>query len=418
MSVADSYQSAFAARPAGAEPAWLGQRRRRAIESFRRTGFPTRRSEAWRFSDLAPLTGQAFPPLAGGAASPSLESLVAAHRIADATNLVLVNGALAAGLSDALPAGAASLAAAPDQAAFAEEGESGPAALNAAFSADGVVLHVAAAAALERVLHLIHVTSAENAASFHVRHLVTLGAGARARLVETHLAVAGSRHWSSEVTAIRLDARAELLHAKLLGGADSLIHLAEQSVHVGEHARYEGFFLGLGGRLARQDLTVRLGHKADCVVGGLFLLRGEEEAALASTIHHDSPGGTTREIFKSVLYDSAHAIFQGCIRVAPDAQKTNAHQLSQTLLLSERARVDTKPELEILADDVKCSHGATVGALAEDQLFYLISRGSPEAEARAMLVTAFAASALDTVSDETMRRTLAAALEGWLGRRL
>jgi Fe-S cluster assembly protein SufD len=417
MSVADSYQAAFSARAREAEPAWLGLRRRRAIESFRRTGFPSRRSEAWRFSNLAPLTEQPFPPLAGGVASPELLALVAAHRIADAANLVLLNGALAAELSDTLPAGAASLAGAPNQAAFAEEVESGPAALNAAFSGDGLVLHVAAATALERPLHLIHVTSSQDAASFHVRHLVALGAGARARLIETHLAL-GAVHWSSEVTAIRLEARAELLHAKVVGGSDSLIHLAEETVLVGEHARYEGFFLGLGGRLARQDLTVRLGPKGDCAVGGLFLLRGEEEATLASTIHHDAPGGTTREIFKSVLHDAAHAIFQGCIRVAPDAQKTNAHQLSQTLLLSERARVDSKPELEILADDVKCSHGATVGALDAEQLFYIISRGIPETQARSMLVTAFAASALDSVSDEMMRRTLAAQLEGWLGRPL
>jgi Fe-S cluster assembly protein SufD len=381
-------------------------------------GFPSRRSEAWRFSDLAPLTEQAFPPLAGGAPSPALASLVAAHRIADATNLVLVNGVLAADLSDALPPGAASLARAPHQAAFADEAESGPAALNAAFSGDGLVLHVAAGASLEKLLHLIHVTSAERAASFHVRHYLDLAEASRARLIETHLAAEGTAHWSNEVTNIRLAARAELLHAKLVGGGNSLIHLAEESVLVGEQARYEGSFLGLGGRLARQDLTVRLGHKADCAIGGLFLLRGEEEATLASTIRHDAPGATTREIFKSVLHDASHAIFQGCIRVAPDAQKTKAHQLSQTLLLSDRARVDAKPELEILADDVKCSHGATVGALDETQLFYLVSRGIPAAEAGAMLVAAFAASALDIVSDDTMRRSLAAQVEGWLGRRL
>jgi Fe-S cluster assembly protein SufD len=118
-----------------------------------------------------------------------------------------------------------------------------------------------------------------------------------------------------------------------------------------------------------------------------------------------------------VLHDASHAIFQGCIRVAPDAQKTNAHQLSQTLLLSDHARIDAKPELEILADDVKCSHGATVGALDEEQLFYLVTRGIPAAEAGAMLVAAFAASTLDIVSDDTMRRSLAAQVQDWLGRR-
>jgi Fe-S cluster assembly protein SufD len=417
MSVADSYQAAFAARPARAEPGWLGQRRSRALDSFRRTGFPSRRNEAWRFSNLAPLTEQAFPPLVGGAPSPALLDLVAAHRLAEATNLVLVNGVLAPELSDALPPGAASMARAPEETAFADEAESGPAALNAAFSGDGLVLHVAAGATLEGLLHLIHVTSAERAASFHVRHFVDLAEGARARLIETHVAAEGAAHWSNEVTNIRLASGAEFLHAKLVGGGDSLIHLAEETVLVGDHARYEGSFLGLGGRLARQDLTVRLGHKADCAIGGLFLLHGEEEATLASTIRHDAPGATTREIFKSVLHDASHAIFQGCIRVAPDAQKTNAHQLSQTLLLSDRARIDAKPELEILADDVKCSHGATVGALDEDQLFYLVSRGIPAAEAGAMLVAAFAASALDIVSDDTMRRSLAAQVQGWLGRR-
>ena len=418
MSVMDSYREAFAARPLHGEPPWLGQRRRHAIERFERTGFPSRREEAWRFSDAAALTEHAFPPAAGGAVSPALGDLVAAQRIAEATNIVLLNGAFAAELSDALPPDVKTLSSAPQEEAFAGEDATGLAALNAAFASEGVALAVAADARLERPLHLLHVTETSSGRSFHLRHLVTLGERAEARLIETHLASDGAAHWSNAVLTIRLGARALLQHGKRIAGADSLIHLADQAVSVADHARYDGFFLATGARLVRQDLTIRLGHKADCSVGAVFLLRGKEEATLASTIRHDAPGATTREIFKSVLEDSAHAVFQGCIRVAPDAQKTNANQLSQTLLLSDRAHVDTKPELEILADDVKCSHGATVGALDESQLFYLLSRGIPEAEARGMLVAAFAASALEMVEDETMRRILSGHVEAWLGRRL
>jgi Fe-S cluster assembly protein SufD len=416
MAITENYAASFARRSGPAEPRWLDQRRRHAIDDFSARGFPTRREEAWRFSDLSPLTQQIFPPALGGVASPSLRALADSHRLPGTTSLVLINGRVAADLSDALPAGVATLAAAPDHASFAESDRSGPAALNAAFSADGLVLRLDSGTSLAQPLHLIQITDAAETASFHTRHLVELGQDARALLIETHLAPKGNAQWSNAVTLIRLAKGAVLEHAKLIAGADDLIHLAEQSVEIGEHARYDGFFLTVGGHLSRQDIFTRLGGvKAECAIGGVALLRGAQEATLATTVLHASPGGTTREIFKSVLDDRSHAVFQGCIRVAPDAQKTNANQLSQTLLLSDGAHVDAKPELEILADDVKCSHGTTVGALDDDQFFYLVSRGIPEPEARSMLIAAFASSALDTVANAELRSYLARHVEAWLG---
>jgi Fe-S cluster assembly protein SufD len=414
MAGSDSYVTSFAGRATPAEPAWLGSRRQRAIDDFAKRGFPGRREEAWRFSDLGPLTQRDFPPASPASASADLKAAIESERIAGTTTLVLVNGRIAGDLSDPLPDGVATLAAEPQEAAFAAADRSGPAALNAAFSADGLVLRLAAGATLAQPLHLIHVADVAGG-SIHARHLIDLGENARARVIETHLASTGPAHWSNEVATVRLAKGAVLDHAKLLTRATDQIHLAEHDIDVGEHARYDGFFLTVGFHRSRQDVFVTLGHKAECAIGGVALLRGEQEATLATTIDHAAPGATTHEVFKAVLDGAAHAVFQGCIRVAEDAQKTNANQLSQTLLLSDDARIDTKPELEILADDVKCSHGATVGALDEDQFFYLVSRGIPEAEARSMLIAAFAGSALDTVADSDLRAHLTRHVELWLG---
>ena len=418
------YIDAFRAGERRDEPAWLTQRREAALKNFGDKGFPTRRQEAWRFTDLRPLQRSAFPPESRSApVSPKLDSV----RFAGETHrIVLVNGRFAAELSAVgrLPPGAwlastaDTLAQRPELLEAAidatdTDGNQPFASLNAAFFADGVVLALNPGVSLQQPVEIIHVASATTPRSFNLRNLVTLGAGSSASLIET-FAGDGS-YWTNAVSLVRVLEKARLHHVKLQDEGVDAIHFALTRASLSAAARYDGFALTLGARLSRHEVLAKLdGEGAALGLNGAYLLRGEQEATNATFVDHAAPGGSTRELFKGVLDDRAHGVFLGTIGVRPHAQKTDAHQLNKNLLLSRRASVDTKPELEILADDVKCSHGATVGDLDESALFYLRARGIDEAEARRMLIQAFAADAIDTVEDAALRAHLGGHLQRWL----
>jgi Fe-S cluster assembly protein SufD len=420
------YLDAFRSREGNAdEPNWLLDRRAAAFEQFAALGFPTRREEPWRFTNLAPLTRAAYPP------APPPES--STHRLAlepyflaGATHrLVLVDGYVVSELSaiGRLPKGvwlgstARTLAERPDlaEAGYDERDTTSAqpfAALNGAFFGDGFVLALAAGAVLEEPLEVIHVASAAGR-SLHPRSAVIAGAGSRATLVETFC---GAGAWTNGVLRIELGADASLDHVRIQDEALDAIHFGVTRARLGRGARYESFTLTTGARLSRQDVQVVIeGEGARCGVNGAYLLRGQQEATTATVIDHAAPGGTTREVFKGVLEDRAHGVFLGRIAVRPGADKTDAHQLNRNLLLSPRAAVDTKPELEIFADDVKCSHGATVGDLDEAALFYLCSRGIDETAARRLLIEAFATDAIEaTVSVGDLAAHLRRRLGVWL----
>ncbi|HXZ02142.1 MAG TPA: Fe-S cluster assembly protein SufD [Stellaceae bacterium] len=419
------YIDAFRSGPRAGEPEPIAAQREAALARFGALGFPTRRQEAWRFTNLRALERRSFPPSVGGAAP---ASAVEALRLAGpAHRLVLVNGRFAPELSDtsALPRGAwikstaqtlAERPSLPVLDAGDSEGAQPFAALNAAFFTDGVVIALEPGVALERPVEIIHLGRAEAPASLHLRSRIELAPGSRARVIES-FAGAGP-YWTNAVLGIELGAGAALDHVALQDESGEAIHLALARLRLDAGARYDGFSLTLGGALSRRDVQVELaGEGARLGLNGAYLLRGEQEATIATVVDHAAPGCTTRELFKGVVGDRAHGVFQGSIAVRPQAQKTDAHQLNKNLLLSRRATVDTKPALEILADDVKCSHGATVGDLDESALFYLRARGIGEGEARRMLIEAFAADALDTVEGEAFRPRLAAHLQAWLGLR-
>jgi Fe-S cluster assembly protein SufD len=289
-------------------------------------------------------------------------------------------------------------------------------ALNAALFADGFTLIVPPNTKVERPIEILHWNESDTPASIHARNIIEIGAGSSATVIESF--AGRGRYWTNDVTQIRLAAGASLRHVRLQDEAPAAIHLASASIDIVENARYDGFTLTLGGELSRADIAVAInGEKAHCGVSGAYLLRGGQEATIATLIDHAAPSGTTREVFKGVVEDHAHGVFQGKIQVRQAAQKTDAHQLNRNLLLSPRAAVDTKPELEIFADDVKCSHGATVGDLDENALFYLVSRGLPETEARRLLIEAFAADAIDLVADAEAKTYLRRHLDRWLAHR-
>jgi Fe-S cluster assembly protein SufD len=287
-------------------------------------------------------------------------------------------------------------------------------ALNTALAEDGAVLDIAPgidAGTIELA------SLAANAAPFHPRHTIRLGTGARLTLLETAESSAACLH--NPVMTVILAAGAHLTHVRLQDEAPDAFHLSTLYVDVGEDATYDGFTLNLGARITRTECHARLsGPRAVAHLNGAQLLSGTQHADFTSIVHHAEPHGTSRQTVKNVLNGRARGVFQGRIEVARGAQKTDGYQMNQALLLSPDAEIDTKPELEIFADDVKCSHGATVGELDADQLFYLRARGIDEAGARAMLIRAFLTEALETVTDVAIRATLEAGVQRWWERQV
>ncbi|HXQ51857.1 MAG TPA: Fe-S cluster assembly protein SufD [Stellaceae bacterium] len=420
------YLDAFRARPAAREPARVTASRAAALARFAELGFPTRREEAWRFTDLRPLQRTSFPPAAApGRTAPGaivpLRFAGASHR------LVFVDGVIAPELSDIgrLPAGAwlagtaATLAERPElveQALAENEHALAPfAALNAALFADGYVLALDDGVALERPVEVIHLGRATEPRSFHVRNAILLAPGSGATLVES-FAGAGE-YWTNAVTSLDLGDGAALAHVRIQDEGEGAIHLSLLRAALARKARYDAYSLTIGARLSRHDIQVRFdGEDGECHLGGAYLLRREQEATTATFVDHAVPGCVTRELYKGVVEDHAHGVFMGRILVRPDAQRSDAQQVNRNLLLSRRAAIDTKPELEILADDVKCSHGATVGDLDEEAMFYLRSRGIAEDDSRRLLIEAFAAETLERIEHKALRAHAAAHLARWLGK--
>jgi Fe-S cluster assembly protein SufD len=421
----ETYVAAFDARASAVEPLWLAQRRKGAIRRFGELGWPTRKDEAWRFTDLRPLQRAAFAPadVASAAAAADVAPWryqAAAHRI------VLVDGIFSPTLSaiGTLPKGAWLASTAETlqrrsdlaERALGETDTVGGQAfvsLNAALFADGFVLALDDGVALDGTVEIIHLGRAAERSS-QLRNLVLLAPKSRATLIETY--AGDGVYWTNAVDVIDLGAGAALRHARLQHESGAAIHLGHNRVTLAREARYESFTLSLGGRLARHDIEVRFdGEGAACGLFGASLLRRDQEGTIATVVDHAAPRCTTREYFKCVADERAHGVFLGSIGVRPGAQQTDANQLNKNLLLSRRAAIDTKPQLEILADDVKCSHGAAVGDLDETALFYLASRGIPPAAARRMLIEAFAADVVERIEDDVaMRAHLADHVARWL----
>ena len=418
------YLDAFGHHSSG-EPEWLGARRRRGLTRFAEQGFPSRRSEAWRYIDLRALEEKPMLPVRPPLAVPGAairDQLAGAAFSEAAFRLVLIDGHFAPELSavGGLPSGiwlggmATAIAERPDLVRSAIEAPLSDAgrpfaALNTAFFGDGFVLDIAPGVTLDPPIEIVHLASAGTGASLHTRSLVMAGAGSCVSVFETFAGL--GNYWRNDVVELRLAAGAEFNRVALVEEATDALHTGELVAVLGPAARLASLVLLLGGRTVRHEATVRSdGEATHCALHGAFVLSGRQEGNIVTTVDHAAPGGQTREIFKGVAAGRAHGAFQGRIIVQPGAQKVDAHQLSQNLVLSPRAAIDTKPELEIYADDVKCSHGAAVGDLDEAALFYMKTRGIGQEEARQMLIGAFVSEALEPVSSAAMREHLSSRL--------
>jgi Fe-S cluster assembly protein SufD len=412
------YLDAFAEN--AGEPQWLRDWRRRSLSRFAEAGFPSRRSESWRYLDLQPLERAPLPPAVPGspAAMPSelgFQEGWAILRLLDGHGISVISRDLLDGIW--FHPTRRAIADRPDlvrEAMLSDDAADHPlAALNAALFTGGFVLDVAPGIALDAPIEVVHFAS--TGGSLHTRSLINLGAGSRATIIETY--AGAGRYWRNDVVVVRLAAGAQLTRIVVVEEAAEAIHTALFDATLAKGARLDGFALLLGGSRTRQEWNVRLqGDGAQCRLDGAFIVAGNDEANIVTAIDHAAPGGATRELIKGVAADRGHGAFQGRIVVRQHAQKTDAHQLSRNLLIGRRAVIDTKPELEILADDVKCSHGASVGDLDPAALFYLRSRGIPAEAARQMLIEGFLREAADGVADAALRDYLLRRLGERLGR--
>lgn len=412
--VVDRWQQAFEGRTAPVdEPSWLAARRASAWEAFRTLGFPTRRDEAWRTIDLAPIVRTTWSP----APAPSDDVLARARVLRDGlaphtgSRVVLVNGTHVPSLSgDASPPpglAVRTLADAYDDAerdlgTQVKDEDHAFAALNAALFPDALVIDVAAGTTLEAPLHVVMLSvGADAPLAAHPRMLVRLGANARAAIRLDWAGETPGPFLTNTVAELRLEdgARLELLEVQDL--PESAHHVVSLSAHVGRDAVFAGTCLQFGAGLVRADLDTTLASEgAFCRLDGVSLLRGKQHVDVRTNVDHAVPHGSSDQLWKSILDDRASVAFSGRVLVRPGAQKTDAKQANHSLLLSKHAVADSVPQLEIFADDVKCAHGATVGQMDEEALFYLRSRGLGLEQARALLVRAFANSVADRIEDE------------------
>lgn len=430
----ESYQEQFTAfekKLNGEAGGSFHQLRRDALQRFAAQGFPTMRDEDWRYTNLNALSGTAFVSAVRPEAEASLriEAEARAVTVPGAVTLLFVNGHFMPELSDLalIPTGmeVRDLSDALKENAIFPEGSSNDAslrsndpftALNTAFTEQGVMVTVRRGVRIEQPLHLLFFSGIA-ALPFvaHPRIIVQVEDNAQCDIVEQYAAAPDAVYFTNVVADIRVGENAILHHIRIQEESTAAFHVASAYVTVARTGVYENHYIGLGAALLRYDIhSVLNGEGAHCTLNGLYMPVGTQHMDHFTVIDHPVPHCTSHELYKGVLADESRGVFTGKIIVRQDAQKTDAKQSNNNLLLSENARIDTRPQLEIHADDVKCTHGATVGRMNDDQLFYLVSRGIDRVQAGNILSYAFAADIVSRIPVAALREEL----DGHIQRRL
>ncbi len=414
---------------ASREPGWAQNRRDEGFEAFASLGFPTKKIEEWRHTNVDAIAKSDFTPPERAIDIAVPDALVETALLGgfEAHRLVFVNGRFSAELSDAsaLPSGVrlVNLASAIDgDDPFVAEAlgrlvdlRTAPfPALNAAFMTDGALLAIDAGVTISRPIHIVFLASGDGAAAIFPRNLIVAGEGASATIVESYEGV-GDGYFTNAVSEISIGAGANVDHYRLQRESLGAFHTSLTQVAQGEGSVYANHSLSLGGRLVRNDINAMMGgDRVETYLNGLFVADGARHVDHHTQVDHAHPNGHSNEKYKGVLGGRATGVFRGRIHVHPDAQKTDAYQNNKNLLLTRDATVHTKPQLEIYADDVKCSHGATVGQLDEEAIFYLRSRGVGRNDARMILVRAFAGEILANIKVAALRERLEESMETWM----
>lgn len=400
---------------------WLHELRARALQRFAERGYPSPRDEAWKYTNVTSLLRQPFVPVSAPVRQDEVPRAQIAAHLSGAAGMpvaVFVDGRFSAALSDltALPHGV-------EVRSLREVLEHGGAAvkdllatqplqephgfieLNTVFMADGAYIRFAPGAATERPIHLLFVTGGSAVTASYLRNVVVAERGSRGTVVEHYVSLHDAQTLCNAATRCVLERDAALEHYKLNVEGDGAHHFAGIHVEQAAGSRYMSHNIAAGGRLIRNDLRCVLeGEGGECVLNGLYLGRGRQHIDNHTCIEHRVPRCTSREWYKGVLDGQSRGVFRGRVVVQQDAQQTDAQQTNHNLLLSDGAEADTRPQLEIYADDVKCSHGSTVGQLNADALFYLRTRGIGEPLARRLLVAAFAQDVVGRMTSVPLRQ--------------
>jgi Fe-S cluster assembly protein SufD len=427
--LAEAYGAAKAKLPGTAEVAKL---REAAFEAFSQAGLPHRRVETWHYTDLRALMREALPI----APTPSADALAALGKTMGevglpAQSLVLVDGVFAAELSAKLPDGVkvTSLATVLAEgrsdviAALSAEwsGAKDPiVALNSALMQDGVVIEVAPGAKIAEPINLIYATASATPGARFSRSLMLVGAGAEVQISEASFGMGGRVGQTNNTLIISIDDEAKVGHTLSLTDTEAgSVRLETFMVKLGAKVDFDSFALVTGGGIIRRQIFMRFdGADAKAALRGVSLLRGREHADTTLFVQHCATGCEGRETFRYILDDEAVGVFQGKIHVAPKAQQTNGKMLCKALLLTDMVAMNSKPELEIFADDVACGHGTTCGGLSEEQIFYLQARGLPYGEAEALLLDAFGGELVDEIPHEGLVTAFRAEIAAWLAARV
>jgi Fe-S cluster assembly protein SufD len=424
-----NYLADFAGQDAG--PAWLDALRKQAIARFESLGFPTTKNEDWHFTSVAPIAEQTFhAPMLSSREGTSEGSTAGVVARADLERFnfgqpqwhtfVFVNGEFSEDLSSYADlrreVSVTPLASALRDGGGRPERHLGKiarfdshafTALNTAFIRDGAFIEIHANAVLDQPIHLVFVSEGAGAALAQPRNLIVAAPNSRATIIESYVSVRDTCYFTNAVTEIALGDGAHLDHYKIQRESEKSFHVGTVQARQGRDSQLHSFSFAVGGSLARTNIYTSLdGAGATCTLNGLYLADGTQHIDNQTSIEHIAPNCPSHEVYKGVLDGRSHGVFNGKVYVHPEAQKTDGKQSNNNLLLSPTARVDTKPQLEIFADDVKCTHGATVGRLDEMALFYLNSRGIGPEMARMLLTYAFAADVLEMIELEPLRKGL------------
>lgn len=426
LALAETFAAVRASLPGGPD---VAAQRAAAFDAFADAGLPHRRVESWKYTDLRALMRDAKPlaPTPDAAAKAKAAEAGGLLSSLGFRRLVLVNGTFVPELSDlkALEAGLtirsmADALAEPDGLPATHIGRTVPStdavlALNTALMGDGVVVHVAAGAAIVRPVEIVSVTTADSPVAAFTRSLVVVEEGASLTLVESHEGPSGVAYQVNTALELLVGAGATFERVKITTEGSEAVHLSTLLARVDAKATFANTFFTTGGAVVRNQLLVHIaGEAVNARLGGVSLLAGKQHADTMLSLDHAAPACESRESFRAVLDGSAQDIFQGKIAVRQAAQKTDARMLSRALLLSETAESCNKPELEIFADDVQCGHGCTTGTLDQQLKFYLMARGIPAKEAEALLIQAFVGEVVDAIGDEGVRTALTEATRAWL----
>jgi Fe-S cluster assembly protein SufD len=390
--------------------------RAEAVEHLDRLAMPTLRDEEWRFTDLSPLTRLSFQPVRSAT---RLEAADIGHFCLDdaPTRLVFVDGIYAPQLSsqpreDGVVVANLSAVEAAHSAALRAQlgryqaiGNNVFAALNTAFMHDAAVIFVPRNVAIATPVHVLFIATQASVTSYP-RCLLVAESGSSVTLIEDYVALQDEAYFINPVTEIALADQAHVKHIRVQCDSGKAFHIANCAVSLGRSSNYQSVSVALGAQISRYNLNLLLGEGAECTVDGLALIADSQLADTHSCIDHAKPHGVSRQLHKCIAGGSAHAVFNGKVMVRQGAQRTDSVQSSRNLLLSAKAHIDTKPQLEIFADDVKCVHGATVGQLDSDEVFYLNSRGLSDSVARSLLTYAFGAEIIDRIPVASLKRRL------------